>query len=64
MMIQLFASNPNVLDGSPCFAGTSVLVQSLFDYLADGESVTEFLEDHPSVTFEQVDGAMEEREMQ
>ena len=63
-MTQLFASDPKVLDGSPCFAGTAVPVQSLFYYLADGESVTEFLEDHPAVTYEQVDGAMEEREMQ
>jgi uncharacterized protein (DUF433 family) len=71
MMTQLFVSNPNVLDGSPCFAGTNVLVQALFDYLYEGEStgdpivqsVRTFLADFPDVSTEQVTCAMEERDM-
>src|SRR5262245_61315296 len=63
MMTQLFASDPKVLDGSPVFAGTVVTVQSLFDYLAEGESVATFLDDHPTVSAEQVAGALDEREM-
>jgi uncharacterized protein (DUF433 family) len=62
-MIQLFASDPNVLDGSPVFAGTAVPVQALFEYLAEGESTDTFLSDHPTVTWEQVAGALEEREL-
>ena len=61
--MQLFASDPNVLDGSPVFAGTGVPVQSLFDYLAEGESVAIFLKDHPTVTREQIEAAIDEREI-
>jgi uncharacterized protein (DUF433 family) len=63
VMTQLFASDPNVLDGSPLFAGTEVPVQSLFDYLAEGESINTYLLDHPSVTREQVEAALDEREV-
>jgi uncharacterized protein (DUF433 family) len=62
-MTQLFVSDPTVLDGSPLFAGTRVLVQALFDYLADGESPASFMRDYPSVSNEQVCSAIEEREM-
>lgn len=63
VMTQLFASDPKVLDGSPVFAGTLVLVQALFEYLLSGESVASFLRDFPMVRREQVDGALEEREL-
>jgi len=63
MMTQLFAYDPKVLDGSPVFAGTLVLVQMLFEYLAMGETVASFLQDHPTVSREQVFGALEEREL-
>jgi len=64
MMTQLFASDPKVLDGSPVFAGTLVLVQALFEYIASGESVATFLRDFPMVSTEQVALAIEERELQ
>jgi uncharacterized protein (DUF433 family) len=64
MMTQLFAYDPKVLDGSPVFAGTLVLVQALFEYLASGESIAAFLCDFPMVSTEQVAVAMEERELQ
>ena len=63
MMNQLFAYDPKVLDGSPVFAGTLVLVQALFEYLASGESIASFLHDYPMVSDEQVTVALEEREL-
>ena len=63
MMTQLFAYDPKVLDGSPVFAGTLVLVQALFEYLSCGESIASFLRDFPGVTPEQVEGALEQREL-
>jgi uncharacterized protein (DUF433 family) len=63
-MTQLFASDPKVLDGSPVFAGTLVLVQALFEYIASGESIATFLRDFPNVTREQVVVALEERDFQ
>jgi uncharacterized protein (DUF433 family) len=46
--------DPEIMSGAPCFAGTRVLIQSLFDYLECGRTVSDFLEDFPSVTSEQV----------
>jgi len=34
--------------------GTRVPIRNLFDYLEDGEPVSEFLDDFPTVTNEQV----------
>jgi uncharacterized protein (DUF433 family) len=36
--------------GSPCFAGTRVPIQSLFDHLEAGDTIDTFLEDFPPVT--------------
>ena len=48
----LFASDPERLGGTPCFTGTRVPVQNLFDYIEGGEPLDEFLDDFPSVTRE------------
>lgn len=47
-------SDPGIMGGTPCFSGTRVPVKNLFDYLAEGYTVDEFLEQFPSVTHEQV----------
>lgn len=44
--------DPEVMSGAPCFTGTRVLVQNLFDYLEGSSSLEEFLEDFPSVSRE------------
>ena len=41
--------DPQVMSGTPCFAGTRVPVQSLFDYLSHGHPLDEFLDDFPTV---------------
>lgn len=46
--------NPKIMHGSPCFAGTRVMVQSLFDHLEAGDSIDEFLEQFPTVSRAQV----------
>lgn len=46
--------DPEIMSGAPCFAGTRVLIESLFDYLGCGRTVSDFLEDFPTVTSEQV----------
>ena len=46
--------DPQVMSGAIVFTGTRVPVQTLFDYLLDGYSVHEFLDQFPSVTQEQV----------
>ncbi len=37
--------DPDRLSGAPCFRGSRLPVQQLFDWLADGVSLDEFIED-------------------
>jgi uncharacterized protein (DUF433 family) len=46
---SVIQSHPEILDGTPVFAGTRVPVQSLFDHLEAGDSIDDFLEGFPSV---------------
>ncbi len=41
--------DPEVMSGAPVFQGTRVPVQTLFDYLLDDCTMTEFLDNFPSV---------------
>lgn len=52
-------SDPEILGGTPVFAGTRVPVKNLFDYLEAGDSLDEFLDSFPSVTREQAIAALE-----
>ncbi len=37
--------DPNRMSGAPCFRGSRLPVQQLFDWLADGVPLDEFVED-------------------
>lgn len=50
---EIVSVRPDVMHGTPVFAGTRVPIQALLDYLEAGESLDEFLDDYPSVTREQ-----------
>jgi uncharacterized protein (DUF433 family) len=41
--------DPNIVSGAPVFRGTRVPVQTLFDYIADGNTLEEFLDNFPTV---------------
>ncbi len=56
-MIQV---DPEVLSGTPVFAGTRVPAEALLDYLERGQSLAEFLADFPTVTQDQAVAALEE----
>ena len=47
-------NNKEILGGTSVFAGTRVPVRNICDYLVAGETITDFLEDFPTVSFEQV----------
>ena len=51
-------SDPDILSGTPVFAGTRVPIKNLLDYVRAGESVAEFLDDFPSVSRDQVDSVL------
>ena len=52
--------DPEILGGTPVFKGTRVPVETFFDYIEGGEPLSEFLEDIPTVTQEQVLELLEE----
>ena len=41
---SLITSSPEIMGGTPVFAGTRVPVQTLFDYLEGGETIDDFLD--------------------
>ena len=41
--------DPEILSGTPVFRGTRVPVQTLIDYILDGETLETFLSNFPSV---------------
>lgn len=45
---KLIISDPQVLGGTPVFAGSRVPAQTLIDYLEGGQSLAEFLDDFPT----------------
>ena len=49
-----------ILEGTPVFVGTRVPFQALIDYLAEGQSLAEFLTDFPTVSRDQAIAALEE----
>lgn len=56
---QLVISNPEIMSGTPCFAGTRVPFRTLIDYLATGETLDAFLDDFPTVSKQQATEALE-----
>ena len=51
--------NPKRMSGAPCFTGTRVPINHLFEYIESGETLDEFLRQFPSVTREQALAALE-----
>jgi uncharacterized protein (DUF433 family) len=51
--------DPEIMNGTPCFAGTRVPIKTLFDYLQGGDSLDDFLRGFPSVERDQVIAVLE-----
>ena len=60
MASDIISTSPDVMSGTPVFAGTRVPVQSLIDCLEAGESIDDFLKGFPTVSREQVIAFLEE----
>jgi len=52
--MDVVQADPEIMGGKLCFAGTRVPIRNLFDYLAHGHPLDEFLFDFPTVTRAQV----------
>jgi uncharacterized protein (DUF433 family) len=59
LMPRIIQRDPDILGGTPVFAGTRVPVRTLLDYLEAGDSLNEFLDHFPSVSREQAVATLE-----
>lgn len=56
--------DPEIMSGTPCFAGTRVPVRCLLDYIEGGETLDEFLEQFPTVSRKQAVAFLEQASKQ
>jgi uncharacterized protein (DUF433 family) len=61
--MPMIESSPSVLNGTLVFSNTRVPIRNLFDYLVAGDTVKDFLEDFPTVSFEQVRHVLQSAEV-
>ncbi len=59
MTDKLIDRNPDILGGTPVFAGTRVPVRILMEHLEAGDRLDDFLVDYPTVTRAQAIGMLE-----
>jgi uncharacterized protein (DUF433 family) len=52
--------SPDILGGTPVFAGTRVPIQTFLDYLEAGDTIDDFLDGFPTVKREQLIAFLEE----
>ena len=55
---SVIVKSPDILSGTPVFAGTRVPIKNMLDYVRAGESIAEFLDDFPSVSRDQIDSVL------
>lgn len=60
MKTHIISIDPEIMGGTPCFAGTRVPIRTLLDYIEAGDSIDEFLDGFPSVSKEQILAYFEE----
>jgi uncharacterized protein (DUF433 family) len=60
MAERIVSRDPDVMGGTPVFAGTRVPVQTLLDYLEAGESINDFLAGFPMASREVIVRFLEE----
>ena len=50
---QSITVNPEIQDGAPVFSGTRIRIETFYDFMRIGVSVSEFLDEFPSITRDQ-----------
>ena len=57
--MSVVSTHPDILGGTPCFAGTRVPVAALFDHLRRGYTVDYFIAQFPTVERGQVEAVLD-----
>jgi uncharacterized protein (DUF433 family) len=55
---QYISTDPDILGGKPCIAGTRISVQLILEQLALGDTIQELLDQYPHITEEQIYAAL------
>ena len=55
---DVLSSDPEIVSGAVVFKGTRVPVDALFEYLAGGSSLDQFLDDFPTVERAQAEAVL------
>ncbi|MCC6452126.1 MAG: DUF433 domain-containing protein [Acidobacteria bacterium] len=63
-MNGVVTSSKEIMGGTPVFAGTRVPIETLIDFLKNGDSIDDFLDGFPTVRREQVIEFLDEAEKQ
>lgn len=53
-LLERISIDPEICGGKPCIRGTRVWVSLILDFLADGMTEAEVLEDYPYLTHEDI----------
>jgi len=57
-LLQRISVDPNVCFGKPCIKGTRIWVSLILDFLANGMTVKEILEEYPHITEDDIRAAI------
>lgn len=53
-LLERITLNPEIVHGKPAIRGTRILVSSILEYLAGGDSIDEILEEFQELTKEDI----------
>ena len=56
---DIYHSDPDILGGTPVFAGTRVPIDTLLVYLRKGKRIDDFRDDFPTVSREQAEALLD-----
>ena len=57
-LLERISIEPNVCFGKPCIRGTRIWVSLILDFLADGMTMDEIMEEYPQLTVDDIRAAL------
>jgi uncharacterized protein (DUF433 family) len=57
-LLQRIAADPNICFGKPCIRGTRIWVSLILDFLSNGMSIEEIIDEYPQLTKEDIHAAL------
>jgi len=57
-LLKHISIDPNICFGKPCIRGTRIWVSLILDFLANGMSIEEIIEEYPQLTKESICAAI------